>query len=167
MEQKDPKHQGQEGQQKENKIRNNQIIVFKLGGEEYALFIDQIKEVVVTPHISKVPLTPSYIRGLANIRGQILSIVDLEDKFGLNASVKDSESYCLVVESADYNMAILVQEVPNTLSVADDEIEYTNSVFTEQVEGKSYVKGIVKLGGRLIILIDAAHLLTKDEIAVS
>ena len=61
-------------------IEKVQIIVFKLGDSEYALEIGQIKEVVPTPPISKVPLTPPYIRGIANVRGNILAIIDLEKK---------------------------------------------------------------------------------------
>jgi purine-binding chemotaxis protein CheW len=53
------------------------------GGEEYALVIDQIKEVVITPKVSRIPLTPKYIKGVANVRGDILAIIDLEECFGL------------------------------------------------------------------------------------
>ncbi|MEH0157880.1 chemotaxis protein CheW [Limibacter armeniacum] len=166
--QKDYKNTPEEEQhKKEEKVRNNQVIVFKLAGEEYALFIDQIKEVVPTPNIAKVPLTPSYVKGLANIRGNILSIIDLEDKFGMKVSKVESKkaSYTLVVESKEYNMAVLVEDVPNTLSVADDEIDYSTSVIAEATNNGNYIKGIIKLEERLIILIDVFSIITKEDLA--
>lgn len=152
----------------EEDIQNFQIIVFKLGQEEYALMIDQIKEVVITPNISKVPLTPSYIKGVANIRGEILAIVDLEEKFGLLSSeestTKKDGYYSLVVESERLNMAILVKEVPNTLSVTQGDIDESPNLIADQQGEKNYIKGIVKLADRIIILIDIYSVIDKDEI---
>lgn len=145
----------------------HQIIVFKLGGEEYGLMIDQIKEVVVTPNIAKVPLMPSYIKGVANIRGNILAIIDLEEKFGLKSnqeSEDNKKNYSLVVESDKYNMAILVREVPNTLSVTEADIDRSPSVVSGQAS-QQYIKGIVKTNQRLVILIDAQKIVSSDELS--
>ena len=77
-----------EQQEKEiNTGTKHQLIVFKLGTEEYALNIEQIKEVVITPNIANIPQTPSYIRGVANIRGTIIAIVDLNDKFNIGGKI--------------------------------------------------------------------------------
>ena len=67
------------------------MIIFKLGKEEYALHIDQIKEVVLTPGIAKIPQTPDYIIGVANIRGNIISIVSLNTKFGLIGNEEEAK----------------------------------------------------------------------------
>jgi purine-binding chemotaxis protein CheW len=148
--------------------KTHQIIVFKLGGEEYGLMIDQIKEVVLTPRIAKIPLMPSYIKGVANIRGNILAIIDLEEKFGLkngmsNEGDEGQKNYSLVVESDKYNMAILVREVPNTLSVTDADIDRSPSVVSGS-ESKNYIKGIVKVDTRLVILIDAHQIISREEL---
>ncbi|GAB4338133.1 MAG: chemotaxis protein CheW [Flammeovirgaceae bacterium] len=148
--------------------KNHQIIVFKIGGEEYGLMIDQIKEVVLTPRIAKIPLMPSYIKGVANIRGNILAIIDLEEKFGLKNTVshesdEGQKNYSLVVESDKYNMAILVREVPNTLSVSDADIDRSPSVVSGG-DSKNYIKGIVKLDTRLVILIDAHQIISREEL---
>lgn len=152
--------------------KNLQVIVFKLGGEEYGLQIEQIKEVVITPNITKVPLTPKYIKGVANIRGNILAIIDLERKFGLNKKKKEAKkndeiaegNYSLVVESPIYRMAILVKEVPNTLSVSEKEIDVSPDTIVGTNLEKNYVKGIIKLDEekRLIILIDAYKIIEKE-----
>ena len=142
-----------------------QIIVFRLAGEEYALDIKHIKEVVPTPPISKVPLTPKYIRGVANIRGNILAIVDLEEKFQLQKIESTSNmSYALVIEMGETNMAFLVNEIPNTFSVPVSSIDPSPTLLQENPNEKSYIEGIVKLEERLIILIDIHSIISKGEI---
>lgn len=133
-----------------------QIIVFKLGQEEYALQIDQIKEVVITPGITRMPQTPAYIRGVANIRGNIIAIIDLEDKFSLkrNDNQEATSNYTLVVESEDLKVGILVREVPNTLTIAASDFDESVGIINEAQNENNYIKGIVKAGKRLIILID-------------
>jgi purine-binding chemotaxis protein CheW len=141
-----------------------QIIVFKQGTEEYALQIDQIKEVVMTPAITKMPQTPVYIKGVANVRGSIIAIIDLEEKFGVKTEhALNTGNYTLVVESDEYKMGILVKEVPNTLAISYSDME--QGVLGTGDGEQSYIKGIVKLGGRLIILIDIFKIMSSKEVS--
>lgn len=146
-----------------------QLIVFKLGEEEYGISIDQIKEVVFTPHITRMPQMPSYVKGVANIRGNILAIVDLKKKFGLESQETDTEdpssNYTLVVESQDFNIGILVKEVPNTLTVSSSDIDETVNVVQDTQEELNYIKGIVKVSERLIILIDVFAVVREREMS--
>ena len=139
-------------------VEKHQLIVFKLGNEEYGIHIDQIKEVVLTPRVTRMPQTPSYLKGVANIRGSILAIVDLEEKFGLQPSEpqndKSASNYTLVAESQDFRIGILVKEVPNTLSVMTSDIDETINVVQDASENNQYILGIVKIKDRLVILID-------------
>ncbi|UZR95190.1 chemotaxis protein CheW [Chondrinema litorale] len=148
----------------EEHVDRSQIVVFKLGGEEYAMMIDEIKEVVVTPNIAKIPLMPSYIKGVANVRGNILAVLDLEEKFGLMKEEKDKnkKNYILVVESDKYKMAILVQEVPNTLNILDSQIDNSPNVVIGEEGDKDFIKGLVRLENRLIILLDIFSIVSKD-----
>jgi purine-binding chemotaxis protein CheW len=145
--------------------RTIQIVVFKLGQEEYGLHIDQIKEVVITPNITRMPQTPAFVKGVANIRGNVIALLDLEEKFGLvrnSDTVQNGNNFTLVIESEDFKMGILVREVPNTLSISTASIE--DSVFTgdHQTE-QSYITGIVKLDKRLIIMIDIFKVINDQE----
>ena len=152
-----------------NGFKNNQLIVFKLGDEEYGLLIGQIKEVVITPHITKVPLTPSFIRGVANVRGNILAILDLEERLGLvkpeNSAEKDKANFTLVVENEEYKMGILVREVPNTLAISNNDIDQSPSLIHDHTLDKNYIKGIVKSNGRLIILVDVYKIISREDIS--
>jgi purine-binding chemotaxis protein CheW len=135
--------------------RTLQIVVFKLGNEEYGLHIDQIKEVVITPNITRMPQTPSYVKGVANIRGNVIAIFDLEDRFNLTRTIQNQGSkYTLVVESDDVKMGLLVNEVPNTVSVNTSDLDESIGIINDANAETNYIKGIIKTGTRLIILID-------------
>lgn len=143
--------------QEEKNFNTTQLIVFKLGSEEFGLGIGQIKEIVLTPHITKMPRTPDYIKGVANIRGNVIAIIDLERKFGIAPGQEEKEGsagqYTLVIESDEVKIGILVREVPNTLAIAQNNIEEVNNI-TGESDPSNYIEGVVKLDGRMIILID-------------
>lgn len=148
---------------------NIQLIVFKLGGGEYGCPIDQIKEVVLTPPVTKIPLSPDYIKGVANVRGTILAVVDLEERLSIATSKQEADekpNYLLVIESEEYKMGILVKEVPNTLSIAESAIDHSPNLIQDTGTEKGYVKGIVKSGNRLVILLDVFKLISKEEISL-
>jgi purine-binding chemotaxis protein CheW len=143
-----------------------QIIVFKQGDEEYALQIDQIKEVVITPNVTRMPQTPSFIKGVANIRGNIIAILDLEDMFNLKRTntLGEGKNFTLVVESEDIKMGLLVREVPNTLSVAASDFDESVNIINDSQVDSNYIKGVIKSGERLIILIDVFKVINHEMI---
>jgi purine-binding chemotaxis protein CheW len=157
---------GKEIQKREHSERM-QLIIFKLGSEEYGLSIDQIKEVVLTPRIAKMPQTAEHIKGVANIRGNIIAIMDLEQKFGLNkAAAADNagtSNYTLVVESEEYKVGVLVKEVPNTLSINVSDIDTASNFVQYTSLDTNSVIGVVKSGDRMIILIDMIKLIEAEN----
>lgn len=144
-----------------------QLIIFKLGSEEYGLSIEQIKEVVLTPRIARMPQTAPHIKGVANIRGSIIAIMDLEQKFGLvrptDAGEKLHSNYTLVVESETYKVGVLVKEVPNTLSINVSDIDTASGFIQYTSFDANSVVGVVKSGERMIILIDMIKLIEAEN----
>lgn len=150
-------------EKKISESRSLQIVVFKLGNEEYGLHIDQIKEVVITPNITRMPQTPSYVKGVANIRGNVIAIFDLEDRFSLARTIQTRGSkYTLVVESEDVKMGLLVSEVPNTVSVNTTDLDESVGIINDANAETNYIKGIIKTGERLIILIDIFKVIDQE-----
>ncbi len=153
-----------------------QLIVFKLGKAEYALTIDQIKEVVLTPRISEMPQTPDYVIGIANIRGNVISIMDFEKKFGLVSQVdmaddddldedgKKQADYSLVIESEKYNVGIQVKHVPDTLTITSSKIDSSSNIMQHSSLDESVIRGIVKVKDRMIILVDVIKMLETGDI---
>lgn len=156
-----------ETNKEENSYDNLQLIVIRIGDVEYGINIDQIKEVVITPPISRLPNTPSYVKGVANIRGNIIAIIDLEERFNLkeeSAGTKATKSnYTLVAESERIKIGILVEEVPQTLAISEKDVDLSPDIAYDDKADERYIKGIVKDKDRLIILIDLFELATAEE----
>jgi purine-binding chemotaxis protein CheW len=143
--------------------RTLQIVVFKLGSEEYGIQIDQIKEVVLTPNITRMPQTPSYVKGVANIRGNVIAIFDLEEKFNfMKRDDHDKCRYTLVVESDEFKMGLMVNEVPNTISVNAADLDESVGIINDASATTNYIKGVIKHASRLIILVDVFKVIDVD-----
>ncbi|MFT2011431.1 chemotaxis protein CheW [Pontibacter sp. 13R65] len=145
------------------------LVVFKLGTESYGIKIEQVKEVTVTPAITRMPRTPHFIRGVANIRGDIIAIMDLEDRFGIRpAPIPENElvqtSYTLVIEAKDYSIGVVVREVPQSLNIAMSKIDKAPAFLQDISINENYIEGIAKVNNQLIVVLDMFKILTNDEI---
>ena len=145
-----------------------QLVVFRLGNESYGLPIDQIKEVVLTPKVARMPQTPTYIKGLSNIRGTIIAIMDLEEKFGIhkgeNATSIEDFTYTLVVENDTYKIGILVREVPDTLTIPVENIDRASEFVQYSSLDARCLIGVVTVQERLIILIDVLKIIEVEGV---
>ncbi|MFC5270324.1 chemotaxis protein CheW [Adhaeribacter terreus] len=142
------------------------LIVFKLGSEEYGIRIEQVKEVTITPEITRMPKTPDFIKGVANIRGDIIAIMDLEERFRIRSSHPDPDmtTYTLAIEAKDYTIGIIVRDMPQSLTIPVSKIDKTPAFIQDLNINDNYIEGIGKLGSRLIIVLDIFKILTHDEI---
>lgn len=143
------------------------LIVFKLGAEEYGVRIDQVKEVTITPEITRMPKTPSFIKGVSNIRGDIIAIMDLEERFNIKSvpsEFPNRHTYTLVIEAKDYTMGFIVKEVPQSLSLPVSNIDKAPSFIQDINISENFIEGIGKYDNRLIIVLDIFKVLTSDEI---
>ena len=134
----------------------SQYVVFKLGEEEYAISINSVKEVVPTPKMAKLPKTPDYIKGIVNIRGEVITLIDLEEKFNIKPEKK---SYVLVVEDL-HKIGVLLTDVPVTLTILNSDIDTASNIINQD----NYLRGIIKLKERMIIIIDIKELLINEKI---
>jgi purine-binding chemotaxis protein CheW len=143
-----------------------QLIIFRLGSEEYGMPIDQIKEVVLTPRVARIPQTPPHIKGVANIRGNIIAIMDLGLKFGLASAQAEEESaghYSLVLASEKFKVGILVREVPNTLAINTADIDSSSNFIQYTSLDNNCITGVVKAGKRMIILLDMLKMMENEN----
>jgi purine-binding chemotaxis protein CheW len=143
------------------------LIVFKLGTEEYGIRIEQVKEVTITPEITRMPKTPEFIKGVANIRGEIIAIMDLEERFKIRTEGLDSgsrNSFTLAIEAKDYTIGIIVRDMPQSLTIPVSKIDKAPAFIQDLNINDNYIEGIGKLGSRLIIVLDIFKILTHDEV---
>ncbi|QIL77860.1 MULTISPECIES: chemotaxis protein CheW [Hymenobacter] len=143
-----------------------QLIVFRLGREEYGIRIEQVKEVTITPEIARMPKTPPFVKGIANLRGDIIAIIDLEERFQLRSTTEalPATTYTLAIEAKDYTIGLVVREVPQPLSIPVSIIEKAPEFIQDANIQDKYIEGIAKLDGRIIIVLDMLKLLTPTEI---
>jgi len=140
-----------------------QFLVFQLAEEEFAIEISKVKEVVVTPAISKVPKMPKYIIGLADVRAKTVLAVDLAQKFGLAKSLESN--FMLVIGGKKQSVGLLLAKLPLALKIHGKNISSAISYLEEGMED-AYVKGLIKLEGRLIHYLDVDELLDSDKAIV-
>lgn len=144
-----------------------QLIVFRLGDEDYGIRIEQVKEVTVTPDVARMPKTPPFIKGIANLRGDIIAILDLEERFRLRPAGRPlpERSYTVAVEAADYTLGLVVREVPRPLTLPLGQIEPAPEFVQDAGTRDKYLEGIAKLpDGNIIIVLDMRKLLTPNEV---
>jgi len=145
------------------------LIVFKLGAEYYGIKIEQVKEVTLTPNITRMPRTPEFIKGVANIRGDIIAIMDLEERFGIRPvpvgeGMDPNLTYTLVIDAKDYSIGIVVREVPQSLNLSVSKLDKAPSFLQDTAVQENYIEGIAKVDNRLIIVLDMFKILSSDEI---
>jgi len=143
--------------------KSTQLIVFELGREEYAVPIELVKEVVPTPKILHIPETPKFVKGIGNIRGNTIAIIDLVERFGIDHKIssngeerkkKGKLSFTLIVECGGHTTGILLDNVPESLAITADQIERNPNLIQDSTSNSNYIKGIIKIDNRMIILID-------------
>ncbi|MEM9326780.1 MAG: chemotaxis protein CheW [Bacteroidota bacterium] len=141
------------------------VIVFPIGGEEFAIPIDMVNEVVKTPPIAPIPQTKPFVKGVANVRGNVYTMIDLATKLGMEVTEESYEdSYCMVIKSDEYQVAAIVDRVPDTMAVFEREIEHSSGVMVQSSQADAYIKNIVKREDRMIMLLDIIDLIEEEVI---
>ena len=141
----------------------NMLVVFPVGDEEYAISIDDIKEVVPAPPIAIIPQVPKYVKGVANVRGNVLAVLDLSLRFAKKTDKEVGENkFVLVIKSEAYQVAVHVNSVPTTMMVADSDVDPPSNVISNTTTNVNYIKGIIKEEKRMIVWININEVL--DEI---
>lgn len=141
--------------------KDQQVVGFRIGEETYGVRIASVREIVRVPEITIVPNAPEMIEGVINLRGKIIPVMDLRKRFGTTAVQPDKKNRILVVELDNKLLGLIVSSASEVLKIPPSEIESPGSVFAEGES--SYVTGVGKLKGRLIILLDIARLLRQPE----
>ncbi len=141
--------------------KDYQVVGFRIGNETYGVRIGSVREIVRVPEITSVPNAPDAIEGVINLRGKIIPVMDLRKRFGIEVVQPDKKNRILVVELENKLLGLIVSSASEVLKIPPSEIAAPSTVFAEGES--SYVTGVGKLKGRLIILLDIARLLRQPE----
>lgn len=140
---------------------------FVLGREEYGVEILKVQEIIGIMDVTRVPRTPDFVRGVINLRGRVIPVVNLRGKFHM-AAAHDTEKTCIIVVQVSngdltVTMGVIVDEVSEVLSFQQEQIEAAPS-FGGGMDEAEYITGMGKLGKKVVILLDVDRVLKGDEL---
>ncbi len=129
---------------------------FRLAGEEYGLEILKVQEIIGMLNVTRVPRTPDWVRGVINLRGRVIPVIDARRKFGMPAE-PDTEKTCIIIVHVGAaerraQLGLVVDEVSEVLDIAPEAIEPPPPLETDG--GVSFLSGLGKLPDRVLILVD-------------
>src|SRR5579862_8281714 len=142
--------------------RELHIVGFKVGRETYGVPITSLHEIVRVPEITAVPDAPDYLEGVINLRGKIVSVMDLRKRFGEKHADLKRQNRILVVEHAGRLAGLIVDSASEVLKIPADAVEAPPAVFQEG--GLNCVTGLGKVAGRLVVLLDMSKLLAPASL---
>ncbi|MBI5587510.1 MAG: chemotaxis protein CheW [Deltaproteobacteria bacterium] len=138
-----------------------QLVTFRLGNEEFSLDILKVQEIIRHMDLTRVPKTPDFVDGVINLRGRVIPVLDLRKRFGLPRDENTNETRIIVVDVDNRTVGLKVDAVSEVLRLPADTVEPPPAIITG-VESE-YIKGVGKLDGRLLILLDVAKILSCTE----
>ncbi len=128
-----------------------ELLSFRLGGEEYAVMVEDVKEVLKIRDLTMVPNAPGYVLGVMSLRGTMLPVMDLCKRLGVTQASRDEKSRILVVSPDEEDVGLMVDRVSGVLRVMPDAIKPV----PENIEhGAEFLRGIVRRDDKLFILLD-------------
>src|SRR5690348_9938466 len=138
-----------------------QLVVFQLGAELYGVEISRVHEIIRLQAVTRIPHAPTFVEGVINLRGKVISVINLRRRFGLPAADDTRAGRIVVVDINDQVIGMVVDGVSEVLRVSTATIEPPSPA----VSGidSEYLQGIVKLPERLVILLDLDRVLSREE----
>ena len=152
----------------ENGMETNQYLTFRLDGEVFALGIDKVREVLDFTEMTKVPQTPDFMRGVINLRGNVVPVVDMRLKFGM-ARTEKTVNTCIIITEIDLEgettvIGALADSVQEVLDLEPEQIEPPPRIGTRL--RTEFIKGMGKRDEQFIIILDIDRVFSSDELAV-
>ena len=155
------------GARQEAQVQGRQYLTFTLGAESFAIPIANIKEIIEYRPPTDVPMMPAFIRGVINLRGRVVPVIDLSVRFGRGRGAV-SRRTCIVIldivhDGLEQDVGVVVDAVSAVLDIADADIEPPPS-FGARLRS-DFMTGMGKLGEKFVIILDTDHVLSIDELA--
>lgn len=139
-----------------------QLVVFELADETYGVDIYQVREIIRVPEVTRIPRTPDFVEGVINLRGGVIPVLDLRQRFGLPPRDASNDARIVIVELGDQRVGMRVDRVSEVLRAEGGQIEPPSPYIAGS--DTRFVTGIARLGDALVILLDLNLILLKEEI---
>jgi purine-binding chemotaxis protein CheW len=149
---------------KETTGSNRESLAFKLGSEEYGIDILKVQEIRGYDAVTRIANTPDFIKGVINLRGVIVPIMDMRIRFNLGTPTYDSLTVVIILHIADRTIGMVVDSVSDVITLAPEQIKPAPKMGTAL--DTDYLIGLGTIDDRMIILVDIDRLLSSDEIGL-
>ena len=142
-----------------------QLVVFQLGGEGYCVDISKVREINRVVEITHIPQSPPFVEGVINLRGQIIPIIDLRQRFDLvdESTQNSNETRIMVVDTQGTMVGFIVDAVREVLRISTDKIEPTPDLVTSDIDRK-YIEGVATVDDRLLIILNSDLIFATEEL---
>jgi len=146
-------------------VDSSRYLNFSLCEEQYAIPLLQVKEVIGNLQTTPIPNAPTYFKGLINLRGQVISVLDLRQKLKLPKSETGLETTIIILDLEQSQIGVIVDSVDCVLNFAPEDIEAAGNLDT--FSNSQFLEGVAKKDKKLILLLDIAKTLTEKDIQVA
>ena len=150
--------------EKRNENSNDEIlqwVTFRLDNEKYGINVMQVQEVLRFSEIAPVPGAPTYVLGIINLRGNVVTVIDTRSRFGLKSSEISDSTRVVIIELEQQIVGILVDSAAEVVYLRASEIDVAPNVGND--ESAKFIQGVCNREGELLILVDLDKLLSDDE----
>ena len=137
-----------------------QLVVFTIEKEEFAAEITQVREIISLDKVTRVPSAPKFVYGVINLRGKLVTVVDLHKRLGFKRTHPEGNSKIIVSDVEDGVLGMMVDSVIEVARVPESQIEPPPTMSTGQIDVK-YIMGIAKMKERLIVILDLQNVLLE------
>jgi purine-binding chemotaxis protein CheW len=137
-----------------------QFVIFRLENEEYGIDILRVKEIKEMMSITRVPKAAHFVRGVINLRGEVIPVIDLRRKFNLHEGKENESTRIIIVSVDDITVGLIVDTSSEVINISSEQIEEAPIEVGSVDQG--YIYGIGKVGERIIILLDIVKIITNS-----
>lgn len=138
-----------------------QWVTFMLDGEKYGINVIQVREVLRNIEIAPVPGAPSYVLGIINLRGNVVTVIDTRARFGLTSNDLQEESRTVIIETMGQTVGLLVDSIAEVADILQSQIESTPNVGND--DNSKYIQGVHSRNSELLILIAVEKVLSDEQ----
>ncbi|MCX9083899.1 MAG: chemotaxis protein CheW [Candidatus Methanoperedens sp.] len=140
-----------------------QLVVFKIGSEEFGVEIMNVQEIIRMINITKIPQASSHLRGIINLRGKIIVVINLDVVMGMKSREQDDNTRIIVVDIGENIVGFIVDSVSEVIRLPKNNVEPAPGVIANKI-GTEYIHGVGKIKDRLLILLDLNRMLSVNEL---
>jgi purine-binding chemotaxis protein CheW len=148
----------------EDIVNNNEVLSFRLGGEEYAISILKVQEIRGYDAVTRIASAPEYLKGVINLRGIIVPIVDMRIKFNVGEATYDAFTVVIVLNINGHTIGMVVDSVSDVVTLTADQIKPAPDLGASV--SSDYLQGLGTVGERMLILLDIDRLLGSEEMGL-